>query len=102
MDGEDAANPGTENAANHNPDSEDEGDRECAICAETKSANEFPQGSVTATCSHPSTSCLDCIQTTIRIDMATKVWTDVRCPECPIALSYLEIQRYADEETFSR
>ncbi|KAJ4860872.1 IBR domain, a half RING-finger domain-containing protein [Trichoderma breve] len=35
-------------------------------------------------------------------DDFSKIWTDIRCPECREFLDYTDIQRYADEETFKR
>lgn len=77
-------------------------DRECVICAETKSTDEFPWSPISASCNHPPSSCLDCVEMSIKTDLNTKIWTEIRCPECSAALDYLGIQQYADEETFSR
>lgn len=38
----------------------------------------------------------------IKMDLSTKIWTEIRCPECDVFFDYLDIQKYADEETFSR
>lgn len=77
-------------------------DRECVICAEAKSADEFPWAPISASCNHTPSSCLDCVEMSIKTDLNTKIWTEIRCPECSAALDYLSIQQYADEETSSR
>lgn len=77
-------------------------DRECVICAETKCAEEFPWTPITTSCNHSPSSCLDCVELSIKTDLNTKIWTEIRCPECSAALDYLGIQQYADNETFSR
>ncbi|EFQ31528.1 IBR domain-containing protein [Colletotrichum graminicola M1.001] len=38
----------------------------------------------------------------IKSDFNSKLWTDIRCPECRELLEYVDIQKYADEETFAR
>ncbi|KAL6864189.1 hypothetical protein J3F83DRAFT_742860 [Trichoderma novae-zelandiae] len=78
------------------------GDRDCSICADTKESILFPRFSPTASCEHPPTACLECLERSIRSDLTSKIWTDIRCPECRESLDYTDIQRYADEETFKR
>ncbi|TDZ67779.1 E3 ubiquitin-protein ligase RNF19A [Colletotrichum trifolii] len=78
------------------------GTRECPICAETREAFEFPKLSVTLSCSHPPGVCLECLRTSIRCDFNSKLWTEIRCPECREVLEYADIQKYADEATFAR
>lgn len=78
------------------------GDRDCSICTDTKEDILFPRFSPTASCLHPPTACLECLERSIRSDLTSKIWTDIRCPECREFLDYTDIQRYADEETFKR
>ncbi|RFN51532.1 ring finger domain-containing protein [Fusarium flagelliforme] len=47
-------------------------------------------------------TCLDCIQLSIESDLSSKLWTEIRCPECTELLEYADIQRYANEQTFSK
>lgn len=82
--------------------SDHDSDRECVICAEAKSSDEFPWAPISASCNHPPSSCLDCVEMSIKTDLNTKIWTEIRCPECSAALDYLGIQQYADAETSSR
>ncbi|KAE9568352.1 hypothetical protein CGMCC3_g15515 [Colletotrichum fructicola] len=78
------------------------GSRECPICAEIREASDFPILSVTSMCTHPPEACLECLQMSIRSDLNSKLWTEIRCPECRELLEYVDIQKYADEETFAR
>lgn len=78
------------------------GKRECIICVETRTAAEFPTLSVTANCTHVPEACLECLRTSIRTDLSSKLWTEIRCPECSELLEYVDIQKYADKETFGR
>ncbi|KAK2000892.1 hypothetical protein LX36DRAFT_709013 [Colletotrichum falcatum] len=78
------------------------GSRECPICAETRGPSSFPVLSITPMCTHPPEACLECLQMSIKSDFNSKLWTDIRCPECRELLEYVDIQKYADEETFAR
>ncbi|KAJ4255588.1 hypothetical protein NW762_009585 [Fusarium torreyae] len=84
------------------PRSDVVGDIECIVCADTKDADAFPRFSVTATCTHPPSTCLDCVQLSIESDLNGKLWTELRCPECRELLEYADIQRYANKQTFTR
>lgn len=77
-------------------------EKDCSICAETKSNDEFPIFGVTAKCSHPPRACVDCVQTSIRVDLDSRLWTEISCLECRVKLDYLDIQRHADKQTFER
>jgi flagellar biosynthesis GTPase FlhF len=78
------------------------GEVECTVCTDTKSVTEFPGAAITKTCTHPPTTCLDCIATSIRSDLNNKLWNEIRCPECRETLQYDDVQRYADAETRER
>ncbi|RTE75342.1 hypothetical protein BHE90_010206 [Fusarium euwallaceae] len=38
----------------------------------------------------------------IESDLSSKLWTEIRCPECRELLEYADIQRYANNQTFTR
>ena len=78
------------------------GEVECIMCAEIKLINAFPRFSITAACTHPPNTCLECIQMSIESDLNSKLWTEIRCPECRELLEYADIQRYANKQTFMR
>lgn len=78
------------------------GERECAVCTYTKSVSEFPGASITKSCNHPPMTCLECIAMSIRTDLNSKLWNEIRCPECRELLQYADVQRYADNETRER
>jgi len=75
---------------------------DCIVCAERKEAAEFPGFSITKTCSHSPQTCLDCVAVSIRTDLTTKLWSEVKCTECPELLGHDDIQRFADFKTFQR
>ena len=78
------------------------GEMDCLVCADTKPVDEFPRFSITASCTHSPNTCLDCVQLSIESDLSSKLWTDIRCPECRELLEYADIQRYANQQTFLR
>ncbi|KAH6631393.1 hypothetical protein F5144DRAFT_510880 [Chaetomium tenue] len=78
------------------------GTRECVICCESRAPAAFPNGPVTAGCSHTPGACLDCLSASIRAHVDRGFSTDVPCPECPGTMSFADTQRYADAETRHR
>lgn len=78
------------------------GEIECTVCTDTKRVADFPGAAITKTCTHPPTTCLDCVATSIRSDLDNKLWNEIRCPECRETLQYDDVQRYADSETSER
>ncbi|KAK9770107.1 putative RING-type domain-containing protein [Seiridium cardinale] len=57
------------------------GDRECTACLETKASDEFPS------------------RQTTRSQLASNVWHEIRCPECPETLGVDDIGPYTDADT---
>ncbi|KAK7422126.1 hypothetical protein QQX98_001869 [Neonectria punicea] len=78
------------------------GDLECVVCTDNKSVELFPRFSITGSCGHPPNTCLECVQLSIESDLNSKLWTEIRCPECRELLEYADIQRYANKQTFMR
>ncbi|KAL2265816.1 hypothetical protein VTJ83DRAFT_6916 [Remersonia thermophila] len=78
------------------------GDRDCVICTYTKAVTEFPAVAVTKDCTHEINSCLECIARCIRSELESRLWNDIRCPECRAKLDPVDVQRLADAETNER
>ncbi|KAK0634381.1 hypothetical protein B0T17DRAFT_481281 [Bombardia bombarda] len=78
------------------------GTRECIICADSKDVGMFPGAAVTNTCDHPPSTCLDCIAISIKSDIESKLWNEIKCPECGTYLQYDDVQRFANSETKER
>ncbi|KAL5338310.1 hypothetical protein BJX70DRAFT_388699 [Aspergillus crustosus] len=75
----------------------------CIICLEPFS----PLGvkapdSISIACHHPSSVCYSCLAKSIKHDLETKFWDEIKCPECKTLLIHDDIRRFADEETFAR
>lgn len=78
------------------------GSLECAVCTDTKPVTDFPRAAITKTCAHAPTTCTACVAASIRSDLSTKLWSEVRCPECRAPLDYDDVQRYADADSRER
>lgn len=76
--------------------------KECSICAETLALAEFAVSQISEQCNHPPGACLECIRSSIRFDLETKQWDQIRCLECRALMDYHHVKKYADEETFNR
>ncbi|KAH0559686.1 hypothetical protein GP486_003797 [Trichoglossum hirsutum] len=77
-------------------------DQECVVCTETLKGTDFPQTRITGTCTHEPATCLGCIAEHIRVQLDSRTWGQLSCPECPEPMVYVDVRRYATEETFQR
>lgn len=77
--------------------------QECTICLEPHPASHYPMLRLTKDCTHyPQSACLDCISTSIRVEVHSATPCDVTCPDCKAALDFDIVGAYADTETFER
>ena len=74
----------------------------CRICAEPKPLHDFPSFSPTRSCKHTPGTCHQCLETSIRTQLGSKVWTDIACPECRAKLEYSDVEAFADKVTLRR
>lgn len=74
----------------------------CMICIEDFSDITRAPGRISQECRHKPAVCTGCISRSIKIDLETKIWDQIKCPECKILLNYDDIKRLADPVTFSR
>lgn len=74
----------------------------CIVCTEEFSGTTIPPKWISQNCVHPPTVCSDCLVKCIKSDLDTKVWNQIKCPECGILLIYDDIRQLADRETFLR
>jgi hypothetical protein len=77
-------------------------DQECVVCTETIKGSGFPQTRITGTCTHEPTTCLGCVAEHIRVQLDSRTWGQLSCPECPEPMAYVDVRRYATEEIFQR
>ena len=74
----------------------------CIICVEDFSNNVTRPAWISQACAHQPSVCSACIAKSIKSDLETRIWDQIRCPECQISLIYEDIKRLADPATFER
>lgn len=74
----------------------------CMVCLNDLPIIAFPSERISPQCIHDPSTCLRCLQESIKYDHYNKIWDNIRCPEvgCSSLLSYYDVQKYADRETF--
>ncbi|KAB8303626.1 hypothetical protein EYC80_005022 [Monilinia laxa] len=74
----------------------------CMVCLNDLPIITFPSERIFPQCIHDPSTCLRCLQDSIKYDHYNKIWDNIRCPEvaCSSLLSYYDVQKYADRETF--
>jgi len=75
----------------------------CTVCYDEPT--EFPLKAPTASCSHPSQLCIDCMRETMKSEIMGKgAVQGIRCPTsgCEALLDYHDIQLWSDTATFSK
>lgn len=75
---------------------------ECAVCAETKDATEFPSNQLTLSCLHPPSTCFNCVSASVNTQFETNLSTRLSCPECPQYLGMDVVRCCLTEENYSR
>ncbi|KAL2869220.1 E3 ubiquitin-protein ligase [Aspergillus lucknowensis] len=75
---------------------------ECIICLEPFKDGVPAPKTVTSACLHPPSVCSDCVKKSIKNDLETKFWNEIKCPECKTLLIHDDVKRFADEATFAR
>ncbi|KAL4999178.1 hypothetical protein BDV10DRAFT_58729 [Aspergillus recurvatus] len=75
----------------------------CIICLEPFSADGVKApDTLSIACQHPPSVCYICLSKSIKHDLETKFWDEIKCPECQALFIDEDIKRFADEETFIR
>ncbi|KAI9374733.1 hypothetical protein BJX61DRAFT_264988 [Aspergillus egyptiacus] len=74
----------------------------CIICLESFSNSVKAPEFVSAACRHAPRVCLGCLAKSIKHDLETRFWDEIKCPECQALLIHEDIKRFADKETFAR
>ncbi|KAM0261324.1 hypothetical protein ACHAQJ_002355 [Trichoderma viride] len=72
---------------------------ECVVCIVYKAPKDFPTSPITRQCTHFPSTCLECMEDTVRSELERKQWEAIACPECSSVLEYQDIQRFADKAT---
>lgn len=74
--------------------------RECSVCYEEKTLNQFPDSSAVSTHSHQLNTCLECYSHHIAAQIETQA-EHVRCPDCREELNFDEIRILTSTTVFT-
>lgn len=76
--------------------------RECICCGDSQPPQNFPSKPATASCSHESQTCTECMNTWFASQLDAKGATeDFTCPQCLSVLTHSELQLSTSPETFA-
>ncbi|TGO52663.1 hypothetical protein BCON_0137g00250 [Botryotinia convoluta] len=75
--------------------------KECSICAEDLVLANFPHY-ISDECTHDPTCCSSCLSRSIGVQIESKEWDQIRCPECAVLLSFDNVKFFASEADFIR
>ncbi|KAI4721530.1 hypothetical protein E4T48_02122 [Aureobasidium sp. EXF-10727] len=76
--------------------------RTCLVCDVEKGINQFPSPKKVSSHEHDQNVCRHCYLGHLKIEISSKNWDDVACPECPIALTYKEVKDMTTTENFAK
>ncbi|KAL2840205.1 hypothetical protein BJY01DRAFT_218675 [Aspergillus pseudoustus] len=74
----------------------------CIICLEPFAGSVKAPPTVTAACQHSPSVCYGCLAKSIKHDLETKFWDEIKCPECKMLFIHEDVKKFADEATFER
>ncbi|KAL4758712.1 E3 ubiquitin-protein ligase [Aspergillus foveolatus] len=75
----------------------------CIICLEPFSADVVKApDTLSIACQHTPSVCYICLSKSIKHDLETKFWDEIKCPQCQTLFIHEDIKRFADEEAFTR
>jgi hypothetical protein len=78
------------------------GEDACIICLEPFASSVLAPPAVTMACQHPPSVCYGCLAKSIKHDLETKFWDEIKCPECKVLFTHEDVKKFADEATFER
>ncbi|GAB7361929.1 hypothetical protein MBLNU230_g1967t1 [Neophaeotheca triangularis] len=77
-------------------------EHDCTICSDTLPPLSFPAKPPTATCTHDTDTCTDCLKTWLASEITSKPpGASIKCPVCAEQLSHSEIQTAAPADAFA-
>jgi hypothetical protein len=74
----------------------------CSVCFEDRPTTSFPSSKITAECTHTPSTCIPCLQQSIKYSHQNNMWDAIYCPGCTVKFSYQDVQKWADPETFAQ
>ncbi|KAI4738723.1 hypothetical protein E4T50_10806 [Aureobasidium sp. EXF-12298] len=75
--------------------------RTCLVCDVEKGINQFPSPKRVSSHEHEQNVCRPCYLSHLNNEIDSKNWDEVACPECPITLTYKEVENMTNAENFA-
>jgi hypothetical protein len=76
--------------------------RTCVVCDTKKHFNQFPGHAKVSSHDHGANICRPCYVRHLQVEIDSKTWNEVACPECPVRLTYNEVENMANAEDFAK
>ncbi|TIA23431.1 hypothetical protein D6C80_00615 [Aureobasidium pullulans] len=76
--------------------------RTCTVCDTIKGSNQFPSSTKASSHDHGANVCRACYMVHIQVEIDSKMWDQVACPECAVVLGYEEVKNMTDAENFTK
>lgn len=76
--------------------------RTCTVCDTNKGSNQFPSSTKVSSHDHEANVCRACYMVHIQVEIDSKMWDQVACPECAVLLGYEEVKNMTNAEDFSK
>ncbi|CAD0110920.1 unnamed protein product [Aureobasidium uvarum] len=76
--------------------------RTCLVCDAEKGINQFPSQKRVSSHEHDQNVCRPCYLSHLEIEIDSKNWDEVACPECPTALTFTEVKDMTTAQNFAK
>ncbi|CAD0098973.1 unnamed protein product, partial [Aureobasidium mustum] len=76
--------------------------RTCLVCDTKKHYTQFPSQTKVSSHDHGANVCRLCYFSHLEVEIDSKNWDEVACPECPTKLTYQEVESMTNAENFAK
>lgn len=76
--------------------------RLCIICDSEKAINQFPKWRRVSFHDHGSNTCRPCFLRHVEVQIDTRNWDEVSCPECNVVLAFHEVKNMTNKDYFDK
>lgn len=79
---------------------EERRERTCLVCDDAKYADHFPSTKEVSSHHHGANVCRDCYLSHVKVEIDSKQWDEIACPECTATLSCEEVKSMTSTGSF--
>ena len=76
--------------------------RTCVVCDTKKHFNQFPAQAKVSSHDHGANVCRPCYIRHLEVEIDSKTWDELACPECPVRLTYNEVENMSNADDFAK